>query len=180
MAQGFSPDVPIPTDMTKSKLATWIIAAFVVLGASGAFAETEMPSVDDAEQLPAEGGDGSGELEEGDGSGEDGEGEDGEDGEVVQAPEGDEGDDDGDGTAKDNHGAVVSAAAHDHSYDEACGNHGKVVSAVAKTGELPECATGGEPATASSDTGDKGGEKAAAKGGKKGAKGSKGSKGRKK
>ena len=34
--------------------------------------------------------------------------------------------------AEDNHGALVSAAAKDHSNDEACGTHGQAVSAVAR------------------------------------------------
>jgi hypothetical protein len=35
------------------------------------------------------------------------------------------------GTHPDNHGAVVSEAAHDHSHDAECGNHGAWVKAVA-------------------------------------------------
>lgn len=48
----------------------------------------------------------------------------------------------------DNHGAVVSRAAHNHDHDEACGNHGAYVSHVARTGEEPPCATGGDVTTA--------------------------------
>ena len=50
------------------------------------------------------------------------------------------------------HGAAVSAAARDHSHDEACGTHGAFVSAVAKTGEQPACATAGTPAATSSES----------------------------
>lgn len=59
-----------------------------------------------------------------------------------EADEAEDADGEESGEHPDNHGAVVSAAAQDHSHDEACGNHGKVVSAVAHTGELPECAGG--------------------------------------
>lgn len=45
-------------------------------------------------------------------------------------------------------GNAVSAAAHDHSHDEACGNHGHYVSAIAK-GETPDCASGTSSATSS-------------------------------
>jgi hypothetical protein len=63
----------------------------------------------------------------------------------------------------DNHGAVVSKAAHDHDFDEACGNHGAYVSEVARGGDpaAPDCATAAErsgdhqgPAGTEADTGE--------------------------
>ncbi|HVM10380.1 MAG TPA: hypothetical protein VM345_18115 [Acidimicrobiales bacterium] len=59
-----------------------------------------------------------------------------------EAPE----DDDASDKVKDNHGAVVSQAAKNHEFDEACGNHGAYVSSVAKGGDptAPACA---EPAS---------------------------------
>ena len=43
-----------------------------------------------------------------------------------------DGEDGESGVHPDNHGKVVSEAAHNHDMDEACGNHGKWVSSVAK------------------------------------------------
>ena len=158
--------------MTKSKLASWIIAAVVLTGGSMAFAETapEGPAVieggsgGDGTGTTTTEGDGTGTTTETDGTTEDGTTEEEEEGATEEEK----------AAHPDNHGALVSAAAHDHQYDEACGNHGKVVSSVARTGELPECATAGageggtveggeETVTASSHKGDKS-EKKAAKG----------------
>lgn len=144
----------------KTKLASWIVIGVLALGGGVALAETapDNPEVAGEEEVvtPAPEttteGETAGEVEE-----------------APEAPEtdgeeGEEGDEAGE--HPDNHGAVVSAAAHDHSHDEACGNHGKVVSAVAKTGELPECA-GGAPATAESSKAESKAKPAKAKGGKK-------------
>ena len=125
--------------MRKSKVASWIVIGMLAVGGGVALAETapENPEVvgdvvtPEVEPAPAP----APEVDE----------------EEAKAPavKDDEADDEAPkGEHPDNHGAVVSAAAHDHSHDEACGNHGKVVSAVAKTGELPECAGG--PAAAES------------------------------
>ena len=56
----------------------------------------------------------------------------------------------GNANTNDNHGAVVSAAAQDHSHDAECGNHGKYVSAVAQ-GETTCTTTTGEVHGASAD-----------------------------
>ena len=58
----------------------------------------------------------------------------------VEAPEGDD-------SGAGNPDNPVSVAAHEHSYDEACGNHGAYVSAIARDGEAA-CATGGAPVEA--------------------------------
>src|SRR5687768_13823718 len=112
--------------MRKYKAASWIIAAVLVGGAGVALAETvtEGPTLSGDESgeviTPEEGtGEEGGEIVDG--------GEDGttDGGEIVSTPEDGTTDDGGDGTedgegAHGEHGALVSAAAHDHSFDEAC------------------------------------------------------------
>ena len=60
----------------------------------------------------------------------------------------------------ENHGAVVSQAAHDHSHDAECGNHGKYVSSVAKggTGCAPAESDGDAPEDAIEGEGDDAGD----------------------
>src|SRR5688572_12335802 len=112
-------------ERSKSKLAVWVVAGVLALGTGIALAETapEDPVVDDGTEEGA-GDDAVLEQEaDTDGGGEE-EPVDGEDGE--ESGEG--------GEHPDNHGKVVSEAAHEHAFDEACGNHGAYVSAVARTG----------------------------------------------
>jgi hypothetical protein len=114
--------------MRKSKVATWIVASLVIGGAGMALAETAptQPSLESTTTTSS-----------------------------TEAPTSTTSSTEAptsttmataDTTAADpsstqDHGALVSAAAHDHSHDAACGNHGAYVSAWAKTGQAPACAT---------------------------------------
>ena len=113
--------------MNKSKVATWVVAGALALGSGMALAETtpEDPAlVEPGEETTTTVADETTTT-------------------TVAEPTttttvagNDEGDDDGDegatGEHPDNHGKVVSEAAHDHSHDEEAGNHGKYVSGVAR------------------------------------------------
>jgi len=120
--------------LSRRSAAAAIVAMTVALGGGLALASPEDPTTEGDAVLEEPTGDVTG-TEDGSAVG-------GED-EATEGTEGEE---------ADSHGALVSEAAHEHAYDEACGNHGKYVSAVARTGEQPECATeaseeGGESAT---------------------------------
>jgi hypothetical protein len=122
--------------MRTSRFASWVIAAVLVGGAGVALAETapENPVVTEDEVTTTTTAEVTTTTTEAP---------------KKEAAEPETEADDAEG-AQGEHGALVSAAAHDHGHDEACGNHGAVVSAVAKTGELPECAGGPAASTAAS------------------------------
>ncbi|MDQ1439441.1 MAG: hypothetical protein QOK43_3070 [Acidimicrobiaceae bacterium] len=144
--------------MHKSKVVSWVMAAVLVAGAGVALAETspENPEVTTTtvEQPIAP----QAAPPKDDKAQSDDKAESPKDDKAESDDKGEQGDDTGE------HGQAVSAAAHDHSHDAACGNHGAVVSAVAKTGKLPACASGG-PAASKQDKHGQG-----AKGGKGGKK----------
>lgn len=136
--------------MRKSSVASWIVAAVLVGGVGMALAETaaENPTVSDEVTTTIAAQETTTTVATEPTSGD------------VAEPAADEADgvesEDAEGGAQGEHGALVSAAAQDHSFDEACGNHGAVVSSVARTGELPECAgTAGSTAGATSSKGHK-------------------------
>lgn len=127
--------------MARFRIAALVAAGTLAVGGGIALADTAPPEpevTDDAELTDetdltddtavTEADDVEGSVEQGD---------------EVEGT-GDEGDEDGAGTRGHedaNHGATVSAAAQDHTYDEACGNHGRYVSHWARHGEAPDCAT---------------------------------------
>jgi len=141
--------------MSKPRIAAWIAGSALLLSSGVALAQEAMPEDPEIVETTELDTTGSEVLEPDDvvadvehdvesedvetGEGEDGEGEDGE----------------GEGTnERDNHGAVVSEAAKNHEFDEACGNHGAYVSEVAKGGdpEAPECAEEDEDGTEAEST----------------------------
>ena len=166
--------------LSRRTVAATVVAVSVALGGGLALASPEDPTTE--EVTVTDDGDGVVADTTGDGS-QDGIEEGGEEGGEDGTEAGDEGADEGtEGEHPDNHGALVSEAAHNHDFDEACGNHGTYVSHIARTGEPPACATetaGGddtgsveETAVASSSEPAKKAPKAAA--GKGGAKGGNG------
>ena len=138
--------------MNKSKLASWIVAGALALGSGIAMAETapENPEVvgDPEETTTTTAADESTTTTTVDETTTT---------TVDEDSDGDEtdGDTEGEGAKEhpDNHGKVVSEAAHDHSRDEEFGNHGKYVSSVARgdkasaaKGKSEGKAKGGKPA----------------------------------
>ena len=133
--------------MNKSKLASWIVAGALALGSGIAMAETapENPElVGDPEETTtttaAEEPTTTTTVDETTTT-------------TVDSDETDGDGTDGDSAKEhpDNHGKVVSEAAHDHSRDEEFGNHGKYVSSVARGDK----ATGAEGKNAGKSKGGK-------------------------
>ena len=127
---------------TKKHLATWIVVGMLAVGAGVAVAENQPadPTTSGApatEELAAPSDDMTATIT----SDDEGTELENEATEVEDDAEGDV-----TGTVPsghpDNHGAVVSQAAHDHSHDAECGSHGAYVSSVAQGEETCQATDG--------------------------------------
>jgi hypothetical protein len=123
--------------MSKPRIAAWIAGSALLLSSGVALAQEaqpEDPTVDETELVESTVVDENLEVEDDTDL-------EKSDEQVVEAAE--TGDlDEGEESSEENHGSVVSQAAKNHEFDEACGNHGAYVSEVARGGDPddPECA----------------------------------------
>lgn len=126
--------------MSKPRIAAWIAGSALLLSSGVALAQEaqpEDPTVEETELVEST-------VEDDDLEVEDETDVEKSDEQVVETAETEvlvEGEESSE-SGEENHGSVVSEAAKNHEFDEACGNHGAYVSEVARGGDPddPECA----------------------------------------